>query len=180
MGLISTHNRKEYFPLEKINVLRGSCSASHLLCAHAFDIIMIRALCSFPLVNPRRACARVTVVVLCVCVCLCVCLSVYLSVTALAASASVYTSKQRYPRVSLRLYLDFERRGFSKNPSVQELWREKANMQMSWSSPRALGGSGSHNEWHVSTPACYLLLLLARVRLGELYTSGRLRVNAYK
>ena len=21
-----------------------------------------------------------------------------------------------------------------------------------------LGGSGSHNEWHVSTPACYLLL----------------------
>ena len=48
-----------------------------------------------PLVNPRRACARVTVV-----------LSVYPSVPALAASASVETSKQRYSRVSLRLFLD--------------------------------------------------------------------------
>ena len=52
------------------------------------------------LINPRRACARVTVVVLCVCVC------VYPSVPALAASASVETSKQRYSRVSLRLFLD--------------------------------------------------------------------------
>ena len=52
------------------------------------------------LINPRRACARVTVVVLCVC------LSVYPSVPALAASASVETSKQRYSRVSLRLFLD--------------------------------------------------------------------------
>ena len=51
-------------------------------------------------INPRRACARVTVVVLCVC------LSVYPSVPALAASASVETSKQRYSRVSLRLFLD--------------------------------------------------------------------------
>ena len=71
-----------------------------------------------PLINPRRACARVTVVVLCVC--LSVCLS------ALAASASVET-KQRYTRVSLRLFLD----GVSKKPSVQKLWRGKANMQMS-------------------------------------------------
>ena len=46
-------------------------------------------------INPRRACARVTV-----------CLSVYPSVPALAASASVETSKQRYSRVSLRLFLD--------------------------------------------------------------------------
>ena len=52
-------------------------------------------------INPRRACARVTVVV-----CLSVCLSVYPSVPALAASASVETSKQRYSRVSLRLFLD--------------------------------------------------------------------------
>ena len=51
-------------------------------------------------INPRRACARVTVVVLSVC------LSVYPSVPALAASASVETSKQRYSRVSLRLFLD--------------------------------------------------------------------------
>ena len=57
--------------------------------------------CSAMLViNPRRACARVTVVVLCVCV------SVYPSVPTLAASASVETSKQRYSRVSLRLFLD--------------------------------------------------------------------------
>ena len=35
-----------------------------------------------------------------------VCLSVYPSVPALAASASVETSKQRYSRVSLRLFLD--------------------------------------------------------------------------
>ena len=38
--------------------------------------------------------------------CVCVCVSVYPSVPALAASASVETSKQRYSRVSLRLFLD--------------------------------------------------------------------------
>ena len=59
---------------------------------------------------------------------------VYLSVPALAASASVETSKQRYSRVSLRLFLDFDR----KKPSVRKLWREKANMQMSWSSRQEL------------------------------------------
>ena len=53
-------------------------------------------------INTRRACARVTVVVLCVCV------SVYPSVPALAASASIETSKQRYSRVSLRLGLELE------------------------------------------------------------------------
>ena len=51
------------------------------------------------LVNPRRACVRVTVVVLCVCACVCV--SVYPSVPALAASASVEISKQRYSRAFL-------------------------------------------------------------------------------
>ena len=58
-------------------------------------------------------------------VCLSVCLSVYPSVPALAASASVETSKQRYSRVSLRLFLDFDS-WISKKPSVQKLWREKA------------------------------------------------------
>ena len=76
------------------------------------------------LINPRRACARVTVVVLCVCLFVC------LSVPALAASASVETSNQRYPLVSLRLFLDFDS-WISKKTSVQKLWREKANMQMS-------------------------------------------------
>ena len=51
-------------------------------------------------INPWHACARVTVVVVCVC------LSVCPSVPALAASASVETSKQRYSRVFLRLFLD--------------------------------------------------------------------------
>ena len=57
-------------------------------------------------INPRRACARVTVV--------CVSVSVYLSVPALAASASVEDSKQRYSRVSLRLFLDFDSWIFEK------------------------------------------------------------------
>ena len=65
-----------------------------------------------------------------------VCMSVYPSVPALAASASVETSKQRYSRVSLRLFLDYMC-GVSKKTSVEKLWREKANMQMSWSSPSA-------------------------------------------
>ena len=59
-------------------------------------------------------------------VCLSVCLCVYPSVPALAASASVETSKQRYSRVSFRLILDFD-----SWISVQKLWREKAYMQMS-------------------------------------------------
>ena len=58
------------------------------------------------IINPRCACARVTVVVVCV--------SVYPSVPTLAASASVETSKQRYSRVSLRLFLDFDRWIFEK------------------------------------------------------------------
>ena len=64
------------------------------------------------IINPRRACARVTVVDVCVCVCVCV--SVCLSVPALAASASVEDSKQRYSRVSLRLLLDFDSWIFEK------------------------------------------------------------------
>ena len=62
-------------------------------------------------INPRRACARVTVVVLRVCV--------YLSVTTLAASAFVYTCNQRYSQVSLTGF-SILIRGFSKNPSVQK------------------------------------------------------------
>ena len=46
--------------------------------------------------------------------CVCVCVSVYLSVPALAASASVEDSKQRYSRVSLRLFLDFDSWIFKK------------------------------------------------------------------
>ena len=67
-----------------------------------------RRLLLISVINPRRACARVTVVDVCVCV------SVYLSVPALAASASVEDSKQRYSRVSLRLFLDFDSWIFEK------------------------------------------------------------------
>ena len=67
--------------------------------------------------NPRRTCARVTVVVVCVC------LSVCPSVTA----ASVRTWNQRYSWVSSWILT----RGFSKKTSVQKLWREKANMLFS-------------------------------------------------
>ena len=36
--------------------------------------------------------------------------------------------------------------GVSKKPSVQKLWREKANMQMSWSSRQPLSRSFGTNE----------------------------------
>ena len=35
---------------------------------------------------------------------------------------------------------------FRKKPSVQKLWREKANMQMSWSSPSAAFAQFRTNE----------------------------------
>ena len=57
-------------------------------------------------------------------VCVSVCLSVCLSVPALAASASIETSNQQYPLVSLRLFLDLDSWIFEKT-SVQKLWREK-------------------------------------------------------
>ena len=50
----------------------------------------------------------------CVCVCVCVCVSL----PALAASASIYICNQRYSRVSLRRFLDFDLWVF-----VQKLWR---------------------------------------------------------
>ena len=64
----------------------------------------------------------------------CVCVCVFVSVAALVASASIHSYNQRYVLFSLRLFLDFTR-GFSKNASVRKLWREKANMLMSFSSP---------------------------------------------
>ena len=62
------------------------------------------------------------------CVCA-VCLSVCLSVCTPAPTTLVSTLKMRYVGVYLRLFL-LLMRGFSINPSVQKLWREKANMQM--------------------------------------------------
>ena len=71
-----------------------------------------------------------------VCLCVCLCVSVYPSVPALAGSASVETSKQRYSRVLLG-FSWINMCGVSKKPSVEKLWRGRANMQMSWSSPSA-------------------------------------------
>ena len=57
-----------------------------------------------------------------------VCLSVRLSVTTLA-KASLGSTLRRY---SIGIgFSRFLTRGFSKKPSVQKLWREKANMLMS-------------------------------------------------
>ena len=62
---------------------------------------------TYPEIEPLSpAHARGLLYVVVLCVCLFCCLSVCLSVPALAASASVETSKQRYLRVSLRLFLD--------------------------------------------------------------------------
>ena len=111
------------------------------------------------------------------CSCL-VCLSVCVSVTALAASASVYIRKQRYTRGSRRLFLDFDSWIFEKTFRSKVMARkasEQANMQISRLTSTAsarsayLAGTRSHNEGRVSTPACYLLLYLARVRLCASY-----------
>ena len=69
------------------------------------------------LINPRHACARVTVLSF---VCVSVCPSVF-------ALASAYTSNQLYTQVSLRPFLDYDSWIFGKNfRSV-----EKSIMQMS-------------------------------------------------
>ena len=88
------------------------------------DCYGIRADSALVYYNPRRACARVY----------CVCLSVYPSVPALAASASVETSKQRYSRVSLRLFLDIYMWSFEKTfRSKVMAW--KSQLQMSHRQP---------------------------------------------
>ena len=66
---------------------------------------------------------RVTVLALCVCVCICVCVSVcYHS----SANIARFYALNKVCRGFARFLI----RGFSKNPSVQKLWREKGNMQM--------------------------------------------------
>ena len=64
-------------------------------------------------------------------VCVSVGLSVCPSVIALSASASTYTCNQLYSRVSLRIFFDFDSWIFRGKNSVQKLWCEKGNMQMS-------------------------------------------------
>ena len=83
------------------------------------------------IINPRRACARVTVVVSCVCV------SVCLSVTALAASTCVHSGHKRYTRVSRRPFLDFDSWIFEKRYRFRDI-AEKSQYAIFLSSPAAL------------------------------------------
>ena len=57
-------------------------------------------------------------------------LSVLVNPRRAAATSLISMLKMRYVGVYLRLFLVLTR-GFSINPSVQKLWREKPNMQMS-------------------------------------------------
>ena len=85
-------------------------------------------------VNPRRACARVTVLVLCVCVSVCLCIRLFplwlLQRPLKPANNDTHGSLLGFSWILTR--------GFSKKPSVKKLWREKANMQMIWSSTSAV------------------------------------------
>ena len=74
------------------------------------------------LVNPRRACVRVTVVVLCVC--LFVCLSVCLF--PLWRPLKPETNDTHWFLLGFSWILI---RGFSKKTPVQKLWREKAKVR---------------------------------------------------
>ena len=68
-------------------------------------------------INPLRACAGGLQYLSCV--------SVRLSITMPAATSLVFTQKVRYVGLNYR----FKIHGLL--PSLQKLWREKANMQMS-------------------------------------------------
>ena len=60
-----------------------------------------------------------------VCVCVCVCLSVLLQRPLEPANNDTHGFILGFSLNNMC--------GVSKNPSVEKLWREKANMQMSWS-----------------------------------------------
>ena len=121
-------------------------------------------------INPWRACAaRVTILGPLVC------LSVCLSVTTFFATTPNETEEQ-YQKVEcytglvliVAIFVEVLRlRIISRKQS------EKAILQIStglWSACSVyLEGTRSHNEGHISTPACYLLLSLAHVRPSASY-----------
>ena len=79
-----------------------------------------------------------------------VCLSVYPSVPALAASASVETSKQRYSRVSLRLFLDLYVWSFEKTFRSKDMaWKSQyANeLELTVSRFRAVSGPTKRSSY---------------------------------
>ena len=85
----------KYYKTLTMNV-RLSCSVFKKMCNGTLRSF-VRSVCEFALGAHARGLSRV-----------------YPSVPALATSASVETSKQRYSRVSLRLFLDFESWIFEK------------------------------------------------------------------
>ena len=101
------------------------------------------------LVNRRRACAaRVTVVGLSECRCLFCHYRLRGGLLAIPAASELR---------------ELEKKGGFLETTAFERYAvktiEKANMQNRISARSVyLGGSGSHNEWHVSTPACNLVL----------------------
>ena len=118
----------------------GVCS----LLFHLFFIICHPYIPLHLIFIPRRACARVTGAPRVTALVLCVCLCVYPS---FPATESVETSEQRYSRVSLRNQIG----GFSKNPSVRKLQREKkqyANeLELTVSRFRAVSGPTKHSSY---------------------------------
>ena len=102
------------------------------------------------IINPRHACARVTVVVLCVC--------------ALAASASVYTyiSATNDTHGFLLGVSWILIRGFSKKSSVQKLWHKKPFSCI-------FGTNGA-----LQLPEAQLVGRILLQRLATRYTSNRL------
>ena len=100
-----------YFGWSRIQVLTSvwyNWSVTLLFCEG-------RAIAMPNIVSPRCTCSvRVTVLGVCVC----------LSIITHTCFSVVYTCHQRYSWVSLLTC------GFLKKPSIQKLWREKANMLM--------------------------------------------------
>ena len=74
-------------------------------------------------INPRRACARVTVLVLCVCLCIRLFPLWLLQRPLKPANNGTHGFLLGFSWINMC--------GVSKKPSVEKLWREKANMQMS-------------------------------------------------
>ena len=94
-------------------------------------------------------------------VCLCVCYHVF-------CHHAQRDNKIAIPTGSFLHWLDFKNSDFRRSIyCVLNLWRE--NQVNKPISSVYLGGKRSHNEGRVSTPACSVLLLLARFRLAAGY-----------
>ena len=107
------------------------------------------------LINPRRACARVTVLSF---VCVSVCPSVF-------ALASAYTSNQLYTQVSLRPFLDYDSWIFGKKLPFGGKSHYANELELSASRSRALSGptkGSSHVKDNWSVGCCFSNYLLVQ------------------